>query len=59
MLELSWNGQKEVTLNSGNTRRFIEDNDMVIITGHCEKDTGVRIGFGECICPVLPARLPK
>lgn len=55
MLELSWNGQKEIVLaNSGSKRKFIEDHDTVIIRGSCG-DAKTRIGFGECICPVLPA----
>jgi fumarylacetoacetase len=54
MLELSWGGQKEISLNSGETRKFIQDNDTVIIKGFGEKD-GIRIGFGECVTKILPA----
>ncbi|MFK7812469.1 MAG: fumarylacetoacetase [Maribacter sp.] len=54
MLELSWQGTKPVNLSSGKTRKFIEDNDTVIITGFCEKD-GAHIGFGEVSTKVLPA----
>lgn len=55
MLELSWKGTKTVDLGSGETRKFIKDNDEVIIRGHCEGN-GVRIGFGECSGKVLPAK---
>jgi len=54
MLELSWNGQKPLTMPDGTERKFIEDGDTVIIKGLAEKD-GVRIGFGECKGKVLPA----
>jgi len=54
MLELTWNGQKPMTLNDGTMRRFIEDGDEVVMKGFSEKD-GVRIGFGECKGEVLPA----
>lgn len=54
MLELSWNGQKALTMPDGTERKFIEDGDTVIIKGLAEKD-GVRIGFGECKGKILPA----
>lgn len=53
MLELSWRGEKPVKLNEGGDRKFIEDNDTVIIRGHCENDK-VRIGFGEVSTKLLP-----
>ena len=53
MLELSWNGQKPLTMPDGSVRTFIEDDDTVIMRGHAEKD-GVRIGFGECSGKILP-----
>jgi fumarylacetoacetase len=54
MLEISWQGKNPVAMPDGTERRFIQDNDTVLITGHCEKD-GVRIGFGECSGKILPA----
>jgi fumarylacetoacetase len=54
MLELSWNGQKPLTMPDGSERKFIEDGDTVIMKGLAEKD-GVRIGFGECRGKILPA----
>ncbi|WP_299251670.1 fumarylacetoacetase [uncultured Aquimarina sp.] len=53
MLELSWRGEKPVQLKEGGSRKFIEDNDTVIIRGHCKKN-GVRIGFGEVSTKLLP-----
>jgi fumarylacetoacetase len=55
MLELSWKGTKPLTLKDGSQRKFIQDNDRIIMEGFAEKD-GVRIGFGECITQVLPAK---
>jgi len=54
MLELSWQGTKEIALKNGTTRKFIGDNDTVIMRGHCAKN-GVRIGFGEVSTKILPA----
>ncbi len=55
MLELSWGGQKPVTLPGGGERRFLEDGDRVTITGWCQGD-GYRVGFGEVTGRILPAR---
>nr|XP_032831759.1 fumarylacetoacetase [Petromyzon marinus]XP_032831760.1 fumarylacetoacetase [Petromyzon marinus]XP_032831761.1 fumarylacetoacetase [Petromyzon marinus] len=54
MLELSWKGTKSVDLGGGNTRKFLQDGDEVIITGHCQGE-GYRVGFGACTGKVLPA----
>lgn len=54
MLELSWSGKKPMTLENGETRTFILDNDTIIMKGFCKKD-GLRIGFGEVAGKVLPA----
>lgn len=54
MLELSWKGTKPVTLKDGSERKFINDNDTVIMRGYCEKN-GVRVGFGEAKGKVLEA----
>tara|TARA_R100001369_G_scaffold22674_2_gene41312 strand:- start:15383 stop:16735 length:1353 start_codon:yes stop_codon:yes gene_type:complete len=58
MLELSWRGEKPVKLNDGSERKFIEDNDTVIMRGYCEgKDR--RIGFGEVSTKLLPVYEPQ
>jgi len=56
MLELSWRGQNPVQLKNGVERKFINDNDTVIMRAYSEKD-GLRIGFGKCIGKVLPAKV--
>jgi fumarylacetoacetase len=46
MLELSWRGANPLKLSNGETRKWLEDGDTLIITGWCEGD-GYRVGFGE------------
>ena len=46
MLEISWGGQRPVTLTNGQIRAFIEDGDRVTMRGFGEKD-GIRVGFGD------------
>lgn len=55
MLELSWKGTKPLQLKDGTERKFIQDNDTIIMRGHCEKD-GIRVGFGEVKTKLLPAK---
>ena len=55
MLELTWRGAKPIRLNDGTERKFINDNDTIIMRGYAEKD-GVRVGFGECVTKILPAK---
>jgi fumarylacetoacetase len=54
MLELSWGGTRDVVLEGGETRRYLEDGDTVILTGYCQGD-GFRVGFGQCQGTVMPA----
>ena len=54
MLELTWGGKNPLTMHDGSVRKFINDNDTVIIRGFCKNDA-VRIGFGECSSKLLPA----
>ncbi len=54
MLELTWRGQNPIKLKDGSQRKFINDNDTVVMRAHCENDE-IRLGFGDCIGKVLPA----
>ncbi|DAZ92571.1 TPA: hypothetical protein N0F65_012801 [Lagenidium giganteum] len=55
MLELSWQGTRDIALgDSGETRKFIKDGDIVSIRGYCQGN-GYRIGFGPCDGKILPA----
>ncbi len=55
MLELTWRGQNPIKLSNGTERKFIDDNDTVIMKGFAEKD-GIRVGFGEVEGKILPAK---
>lgn len=55
MMEVTWRGANPVQLSDGTERKFINDNDTVIMKGHCVKN-GVRIGFGSVEAKVLPAK---
>ena len=54
LLELSWGGKEPLTLDTGETRTFIEDGDTLTLTGAAKGD-GYSIGFGDCTGTVLPA----
>jgi len=54
MLELAWAGSKPLTMKDGTERKFINDNDTVVMRGYAERD-GKRIGFGDVSCKILPA----
>ncbi len=55
MMELTWRGTKPITLKDGTERKFVNDNDTIIIRGYCEKEN-VRVGFGECVGTLLSAK---
>lgn len=54
LMELSWAGREPFTLDTGETRTFIEDGDTLTLKGHAQGD-GFRIGFGQCSGKILPA----
>lgn len=54
LLELSWGAKEPFTLDTGETRSFVEDGDTLTLTGAAIGD-GYRIGFGECTGQVLAA----
>lgn len=55
LLELSWGGKEPLTLDTGDTRTFIEDGDTLTLRGAAKGD-GYQIGFGECSGELLSAR---
>jgi fumarylacetoacetase len=55
MLEITWGGKNPVQMPDGTERKFINDNDTVVMKGYAEKD-GVRIGFGDCSGKILPSK---
>ncbi|WP_438991423.1 fumarylacetoacetase [Lentibacter sp.] len=54
LLELSWGGKEPVTLETGETRSFLEDGDTLTLHGAAKGD-GYTIGFGTCAGKLLPA----
>jgi len=55
MLELTWRGEKPIVFSNGETRKFLLDGDTVVMKGYCQGD-GYRIGFGEVLGKILPAK---
>ena len=56
LLEMSVGGSKPFTLPSGESRTFLEDGDEVTLRAFCQRAGATRIGFGECVGRVEPAR---
>jgi fumarylacetoacetase len=55
LLEMSWGGKEPITLETGETRSFLEDGDRLSLRGAALGD-GYRVGFGDCAGTVRPAR---
>jgi fumarylacetoacetase len=55
LLELTWRGTEPIQLPNGESRRFLEDGDEIIMKGFCEREGFKRIGFGECRGIIVPA----
>ena len=54
LLELSRGGRAPIGLPSGETRRFLEDGDIITIAAHAGREGFVRIGFGACTGTIVP-----
>jgi fumarylacetoacetase len=55
LLEISAGGRRAVELPSGESRRFLEDGDTVIMRAHCRREGFASIGFGECRGTIVAA----
>jgi fumarylacetoacetase len=55
MLEIAWKGTRPVQMPDGSERKFIHDNDTIIMRGYAVRN-GLRIGFGEVTTRILPAK---
>ena len=55
LLELTWNGAEPLTLADGSVRTFLEDGDVVTITGSAPGPDASRIGLGEVTGTIRPA----
>ena len=56
LLELTEGGKKSIALSNGEQRIFMEDGDTIIMRGWAQKEGAARIGFGEVVGTLLPAR---
>jgi fumarylacetoacetase len=54
MLELTWRGANPLKLPNGESRKWLEDDDTLAITGWCQGDSYC-VGFGEVTGRILPA----
>jgi fumarylacetoacetase len=54
MIELSWGGERPITLDDGSQRSFLADGDSVVITASAPGPDGSVVGFGEVAGRVLP-----
>jgi fumarylacetoacetase len=55
LLEMTFGGRDAITLNNGETRRYLEDGDEVILRAHCRRAGAATIGFGKCRGTVVGA----
>lgn len=55
LLEITKGGKEPIKLPTGEERRYLADGDSVRMRGWCQGD-GYRVGFGEVIGTVLPAK---
>jgi len=53
LLELSMGGREPLALPNGETRRFLEDGDTIILRARASRP-GLSIGFGGCRATILP-----
>ena len=56
LLELTEGGKKPIALTNGEQRVFMEDGDTIVMRGWAQKEGAARIGFGEVVGTLLPAR---
>jgi fumarylacetoacetase len=54
LLERTGGGKTALELPGGESRRFIEDGDEVVMRARCERPGYVTIGFGECRSAIVP-----
>ena len=55
LLEQTDNGKTDITLEGGETRKFLEDGDTITITGVCGNENGALVGFSECVGRIEPS----
>lgn len=55
LLETTKGGKQPIALPNGESRRFLQDGDEVILRVRAAREGAVPIGFGDCRAKVLPA----
>jgi fumarylacetoacetase len=55
LLEHTQDGEKPLTLGSGEQRRYLEDGDEVTLRAHCKRKGFASIGFGDNRGEITPA----
>lgn len=55
LMELTWRGERPLTLPDGSSRTFLEDGDTVVMRGWCQAPGRPRIGFGEVRGTIVPS----
>ncbi|MCG8425294.1 MAG: fumarylacetoacetase [Proteobacteria bacterium] len=54
LLEISWGGKEPITLDTGETRSFLQDGDLIGLHG-AALGADYKIGFGPCVGRVMAA----
>jgi fumarylacetoacetase len=54
LAELSHDGDRTLSLPSGETRTFLEDGDEIILRASARRDGFATIGFGDCRGRIAP-----
>ena len=55
LLESTRGGREPIALPSGESRRFLEDGDEILLRARAARPGAATIGFGECRARILPA----
>lgn len=53
LIEVTWGGRDSIDFDGGISRTFLEDGDSIAISGRCEREGHVPIGFGPCVGTVV------
>ena len=54
LLEITAGGKRSITLQTGETRTFLEDGDEIMLSARASVPNRIPIGFGECRGTVVP-----
>ncbi len=54
--ELSFDGTRDITLNSGEIRRWVQDGDDIYLRAHGRREGYAAIGFGDCCARMVAGK---